>query len=184
MNTALSKSPARILFDANAIIELHQFGLWNHVIHSCSAAITPIIRSETRFFRDEKGDRTVIDLTENIASGNLQEIDVSAEVFHSLSKVLKKTFLEGIDEGEREAIAFIYHNRNKSLFRFCSADLLAMKCLGVLGLSHQTMSMEELFEKLRIKTPLSHHYKQTHSKELLKRMLGQGFAEAHLHKIP
>ncbi|MBS0615532.1 MAG: hypothetical protein JSR58_03150 [Verrucomicrobia bacterium] len=162
---------------------MHQFNLWKHVLHSCSAAVTPIIRSETRFYRDEKGSRQIIDLTESIQSNLLEEIPVSLETFNSLSQVLKKTFLEGIDEGEREAIAFLYQNRQKNIFRFCSADLLAIKCLGVLGLSHHCLCMEELFERLHIKISTPHQYKVTHSKQLLKKMLSQGFSEAHLHKM-
>jgi len=182
MNTVSPKSPVRILFDANAIIELHSHSLWKHVIHSCNAAVTPIIRREARYYNNERGNRNVIDLIEDIKNKRLEEIEVSMEIFQSLSNVLKKTFLEGIDEGEREAISFLYQNRKKNLFRFCSADMLAIKCLGVLGMSHLGISMEELFEKINLKPDLSTRYKQTHSKELLKRMLAQGFQESHLHK--
>lgn len=182
MSTASPKSALKIVFDANAIIELHSLSLWKHVIHSCSAAVTPIIRREAHFYKDEMGSRRVIDLIEDIKNKRLEEIEVSLATFHSLTDVLKKSFLEGIDEGEREAIAFLFQNRHKNLFRFCSADMLAIKCLGVLGLSHLGISMEELLGEIKIKPNLSVRYKQTHSKELLKRMLAQGFQEAHLHK--
>lgn len=182
MSTASPKSNVRILFDANAIIELHSLSLWKRVTHSCCAAVTPIIRREAKFYKDEAGNRNVIDLIEDIKNKRLEEIEVSLTTFHSLGDVLKKSFLEGIDEGEREAISFLYQNRHKNLFRFCSADMLAIKCLGVLGLSHLGISMEELFEKIKLKPDLSVRYKQTHSKELLKRMLAQGFQESHLHK--
>jgi len=36
-------SKLKILFDANAIIQLHQFSLWEPIIEACHAAVTPII---------------------------------------------------------------------------------------------------------------------------------------------
>lgn len=177
MNTALSKSHKIILLDANAIIELHQLALWKPVIHSCHIAITPIIRRESRFYKDQQGQKKPIDLSQDIADQKVEEILVPLETFNSLQGVLNNFFLQGIDEGEREAIAFLYKNKQKDLYLFCTADMLAIKCLGVLGLRYQGISMQALLEKINNKAN-----KQTHSKQLFEKLLNEGFQEAHLHK--
>ncbi len=182
-NTAILKlmSKQKILFDANAIIELHQFSL-KAVIHACHAAVTPIIRRECRFYKDEQGQKKSIDLSKDISDQKIEEIPIPLEIFNSFHRVLKDPFLEGIDEGEREAIAFLYTSKQKDPYLFCTADQLAIKCLGVLGLRRQGMSMQELFEKLKLKTNLPNRYLQTRSKQHFEKMLNEGFQESHLHK--
>jgi hypothetical protein len=38
-----SKLKQKIIFDANVIICLHRFSLWQQVTHACSAGVTPIV---------------------------------------------------------------------------------------------------------------------------------------------
>lgn len=99
---------------------------------------------------------------------------VSIEDFLSLEGVLNDFFLLSIDEGEREAISFLYNTKQKNEFLFCTADLLAIKCLGVLGLRYLGISIQELFKKCNISSNLPSRYIQNHSKKILNECLLKG----------
>ncbi len=177
-----SNQKKKILFDANSIIDLHKYSLWKQVVHSCQAAVTPIIVKETRFYKDEQGQKRQIDLRQNIETKTIEEILVTIDEFSSLDSILNEFFLQSIDEGEREVIAYLYNAKKKDEFLFCTADILAIKCLGVLGLRYQGLSMEGLFEILHMNTNISGRYNQTRSKKTFERMLNEGFQEANLHR--
>jgi hypothetical protein len=175
-------SKQKILFDANAIIKLHQFSLWNQVIHICHAVVTPIIRRESKFYKNEFGQKMEINLCAEIDSKKIEEIQVPLEMFNSISEVLRDSFLEGIDAGEREAIALLYATRQKNAYRFCTLDRLAIKCLGVLGLGVQGISIEEILLAHKLKSKLLNENLKSCSKEAFKRMLSEGFEETKLHR--
>lgn len=174
-------SKKKKLLDANVIIKLHQNSLWKSVIHSGQIAITPIIRREVKFYRDKLGEKKPINLSEDIASKKIEEIEVSLETFTSLPMFLKDSILDGIDDGEREAIAFLHANKRKETYLFCTADQLAIKCLGVLGLSHFGISLQELLDSIKIKSHFLHK-DVTYCKTHFDKMLSEGFGERHLHK--
>ncbi len=168
----------KIIPDANAIIDLHRLSLWKPVVHACQIAVTPIICREAAFYKDNHGQKKAIDLSQDIASRTIEELLVPLEIFRSLQTVLKDCFLDGIDAGEREAIAFLHTHRNKGYHLFCTADLLAIKCLGVLGMRYQSISLEELLEKTHLKANCPSRY----SKRTFEKMLGEGSQEAHLYR--
>jgi len=112
-----------------------------------------------------------------VLNQKIEEISVSVEMYNALQNVLTASFLEGIDDGEREAIAFLYSTREGSAYLFCTGDRLAIKCLGILGLCG--ISLQELLEKLKIGADL---HLQTHSRALFEKMLSKGLQEVYLHK--
>lgn len=177
-----SKLKQKVIFDANVIICLHKFSLWNQITHACNAAVTPIIKHEARFYKDEQGCKKSIELSRHGEPQMVEEIPVSLGDFASLNSILNDFFLQSIDAGEREAIGFLYNTRQTNQYLFCTADMLAIKCLGVLGLRYHGISLQELFDKLTINlNPLGNAI-HTHSKKLFDRMLNEGFQESHLHK--
>ena len=115
-----SKLKQKIIFDANVIIGLHRFSLWKHVINSCSAAVTPIIKREAHFYKDEQGCKKPIELDQDIESQKVEEIQVSLNDFSCLNEILNDFFLQSIDDGEREAISFLYNTRQSNQYLFCT----------------------------------------------------------------
>ncbi len=170
----------KIILDANAIIDLHHYSIWEPIIHACRIAVTPIINREVRFYKDLQGQKQHINLSMHIHTQQIDEIPVSIGEFSHLEKELSIFFLKGIDEGEREAIAFLHSSKKKDDFLFCTADMLAIKCLGILGLRNHGLSMEELLEISCIHTQIP--LPKSRSKQLFKKMLAEGFQEMHLHK--
>jgi hypothetical protein len=165
------------LLDAQAIIDLHTWSLWKRLIHACHIGVTSIIKREARFYKDVQGHKHSIDLKKEIETGLIKEIEVSNEAVVSLGRILNPSFLPSLDEGELEAIAFLYSLKQKNLYRFCSADGLAIKSLGAIGLRHHSISLEEVLNKQRINLNLPQKY----SKAFFEKMLGEGFRESHLY---
>jgi len=173
-----SNQKKKIIFDANVIIDLHNLELWSQVIHGCDAAIGSVIHGETRFYIDKKGNKKPINLAKQIAEKKIEIVCASLKDIAALSALLNDFFLDSIDAGEQEIIALIHSSQRKNEFLFCTADKLAIECLGILGLRYQGISLEELLQKLHIPTKLRLSY----SKQAFEKMLCEGFQEAHLHK--
>lgn len=101
-----TNSRTKILFDANVIIDLHRFSLWNQVVNACHVTVTPIIKREARFFKDMNGVKQSVNLDSDIKAKKIEELAVSIDEFSLLNTILNPQFLRSIDEGEWEAIAF------------------------------------------------------------------------------
>lgn len=166
-----------ILLDAQAIIDLHSWSLWRRLTHACDIGVTSIIKREVKFYKDRQGQKRTIGLKTEVDAGLIREIEVSNEDVLSLGRTLSSSFLPSLDEGELEAIAFLYSSKRENQYRFCSADGLAIKCLGAIGLRHLSISLEELFEKQCINVKLPQRY----SKGFFEKMLGEGFRDSHLY---
>lgn len=160
--------------DAQAIIDLHAWGKWKTLIHACNIGVTSIIKKETKYYKLQEKKRS-IDLNIDIKAGLIQEIEVSNGDLIRLREILNPPFSLSLDSGEQEAIAFIFGVKRD--FRFCSADGLAIKCLGALGLRNNSVSLEEVFEQKKINYKLPRQY----SKNFSESMLAEGLRESHLY---
>ncbi len=172
-----TKSSNIILLDAQVIIDLHAWSLWKRLNHACIIGVTSIIKREARFYKDGQGQKQSIVLKPDIEAGLIREIEVANKDVSSLGGVLNPNFLPSLDVGELETIAFLYCSNQKNQYHFCSADGLAIKCLGAIGLRQHAISLEDLFDQLRINFALPQKY----SKVFLKKMLGEGFRDSHLY---
>lgn len=176
---ALSKpTPKIFLLDAQAVIDLHAWSLWKRLTHSCQIALSSVIKQEVRFYKDSQGQKLPIDLDPDIAANRIEVIEVPGDNVASLVATLNPAFLPALDEGELEAIAFLYSLRLKEPYYFCTADGLAIKCLGALGLRHCSLSLEALLQQVKISYSLPSRY----SKAYFDRMLQEGFRDVHLYR--
>lgn len=163
----------KVLFDAQAIIDLHTWGLWDRVITGCSACVSSIIREEAFFHSGNQA----INLQPKIDTGKIVVETATIDELDIFRSLLSDTFLFGIDDGEEEALALLVtRKREKSLF--CTADAQAIKCLGVLSLQDRGLSMESLLKAQRIKHNLSFSRKD----KFFNSHLDQGFMESSFHK--
>jgi len=170
-------TPKIILLDAQAIIDLHSWTLWKRLTHNCEVGVSSIIRQESRFYKNAQGHKLPIDLQPDIEASKVLQIEVASEKMKALVKKLNPAFLPALDEGELEAIAFLFGLEPKDPYYFCTADGLAIKCLGALGLRNRSLSLEELFKQLRITYFLPPKY----SKAFFDKMLQEGFRDGHLY---
>lgn len=163
----------KILFDAQAIIDLHERDLWDRVVMGCVVCVGSIVRQEAYYHSGNQA----INLQPKIKAGQIQEESASIEELAFFRGLLSDAFLFGIDGGEKETLALLV-SRKRERYLFCTADALAIKCLGVLGFQDKGISMEFLLKTQRIKCDL--HYSR--KEKCFKDCLVKGFVEATLYK--
>ena len=170
-------TPKIVLLDAQAIIDLHSWSLWKRLVQSCDIGVSPIIKQEAKFYKDNHEQKKTINLNPDIEAKRIHEIDVASASISSLVAKLSPSFLPALDDGELEAIGFLDSLQRKEPYYFCTADRLAIKCLGALGLRQRSLSLEELFIQHKIAHSLPQHY----SKSFFDKMLQEGFRDQCLY---
>lgn len=169
------KKSLLVILDANVIIDAHRENYWNALVNGHRIHLpTIILRDEAQYFDTGKGKQS-INLSSLISQGLITVISAtSAEDLH-LQKLVKPSFLPSFDPGEREALALLKSPNYKDFF-FCTGDALAIKGLGILGLSTQGASVEKLLELIGNKRPLKKHF----TEEWFQKHLITGFQEKNL----
>lgn len=148
-----------LLLDANIIICAHEFDIWPQLTENCTITTTrTVANQEARFWRDQKGKDHRIDLNEYIQKGKINLVDVPLAQFAVFRKMFGPTYLDRMDTGEAELLAFLYHS-GKSWF-ICSADGIVFKTLGCLGLAKQGISLEEILQQIELICELDEQHKQ------------------------
>lgn len=67
-----------LLLDANVIIQLFEFGIWEQFLDCCEVHISQTIVDEAHFYEDENGEQKSIRLAEYAARLTIHNIDASA----------------------------------------------------------------------------------------------------------
>jgi hypothetical protein len=170
----MAKQLKIIIPDAQVVIDLHRVSLWKPVTQAFAIGVTPIILQESRFYKDDQGQKHPIHLQNDIAAKLIREIETSIEQIKLLHSLLLPTIHSPLDEGELEAIAFLKSQKQDD-YLFCSGDALAIKYIGALGLKHRAISLQKLLEQRNIKARLERKY----SDHVFEKMVGEGLRDAH-----
>jgi len=156
-----------LLLDADVIIDLHKLGLWDQITKNHQINIPSIIlHKEVYFYEDDIGIRHNINLAEEIGV-TINELSCSAEEFLLFKEKFDRVFQEEIHDGEKEALILL--QKQEDLF-LCTCDHAAIKALGLLDLSIQGLSFENLLRKSSINKKLE--YK--HTDKRFKKYLNEG----------
>ena len=138
----------RLLLDANIIIFAHELRIWSQLTENCTITITRIIAErEAQFWPDQQGKAHKIRLNEYVQKGKINRVNVPPAQFDAFRQIFGPTYLDRMDTGEAELLAFLYHSQKKWLI--CSADGIVFKTLGCLGLAEQGISLEEILQQIR-----------------------------------
>src|ERR1700733_13902099 len=98
-----------LLLDANIIIALFKHGLWDRVVVECDLHISETVVGEAHFFEDEAGARHDFDLGPYIADGRIKQFTVSAADVKSFVNTFGLDYIEKLDAGEAESLAYLEH---------------------------------------------------------------------------
>ena len=166
-----------LILDANVIIDAHRNNYWRTLIARFQLHIPKIIISESRYFTDSYNQKISINLSEDLKAGKIVEIEATPAEMAKLSHNFKPTFIESIDDGEREALAILYARPDSNL-RFCTGDMRAIISLAVMGISHCGISLEHVLKQAGLKNvTIAAHF----SEKTFQRHLGQGASERSIH---
>ena len=167
-----------IILDANVIIIAHKFGFWKQLVSYYKIHIPATIIGESKYFEDSFGQKININLLNELKNNSIIKIEASVNEMQLLYKNFKTNFIESIDDGEKEALAILYSNRQTDLF-FCTGDMRAICALAIIGLSENGISLEKVLGKAGINNKnIAKHF----SEQAFKNHLGRGFQEKDLHK--
>lgn len=156
-----------LLLDADVIIDLHKFGLWNQITKNHKVNIPSIIlHREVYYFEDEHGKRHNIELEKEIGV-TVSEMSCSAGELLEFKEKFDRVFQEELHDGEKEALVLLQKQDDLQL---CTCDYAAIKALGVLDLSTQGISFENMLKKSSINKKLEFK----HTEKRFKKYLTEG----------
>jgi len=156
-----------VLLDADVIIDLHRFGIWEQITKQNQINISSIIlRQEAYFFEDEHGKRHNINLLRDTGI-KFHEVSIDANSIREFLKQFDRNIQEELHPGELEALSII--QKDKSLY-FCTSDKVAIRVIALIGSSSQGVSFEELLKKSGITKKLEYKHTNTY----FKKYLGEG----------
>lgn len=134
-----------LILDANVVIHLYEFGIWDKFIAVCDVHLPGTVVSEASFYK--KGmECQDIDLSDDIKQGRVQVFDVDLGKIKAFRELFQSPYIDGLDDGETEALAYLYES--KELLQICSGDAIVYRVLGLLNRSHQGISLEEILKQV------------------------------------
>jgi hypothetical protein len=156
-----------ILLDADVIIDLHRFNVWDLIVKRNKVYISSIIlRHEVYFYEDNKGLRHNIDLMKD-AGFKFSEISASVEELINFSQQFDRVLEEELHDGEKEALKIL---QDHGEILFCTCDKAAIKAIALLGKREQGIS----FEKLLKSSGLTKRLEFKHTENFFRKYLDEG----------
>ncbi len=153
-----------VLLDADIIIDLHRFGIWENILEKNKILIPSIIlRREVIYFIDDMGTKHNIHLIDN-AGSTFTEVSVTAEELINFRQKFDRFIEEELDPGETEALKILL-DRNDCCF--CTCDKVAIKTMALLGKREQGLSFEKLLKSSGITKNLERKHKENYFKKYL-----------------
>jgi hypothetical protein len=135
-----------LLLDANIVIKLFELGLWNAAVDKCDFLIArTVLECEAEFYFDDEGQHA-IDLGEDVRAGRVSMVDVPPNELANFLRRFGPLYLERLDPGEAESLAYLADRREQCLI--CSSDAIVFRVLAQLDRPEQGLSLEELLQKI------------------------------------
>lgn len=161
-----------LLLDANAVIMLFELGLWRQTIEKCDILIAEtVVEQEAQFFFDDQGEQHGIDLSDDIGSKRISIVRVDAHALRNFLDRFDPVYIEGLDPGELESLAYLFDSDDPCLV--CSSDAIVFRVLARLSRTEQGLSLEEVLGAIGLGRGLPHQF----SKGFRKRWTKQGQQE-------
>jgi len=156
-----------VLLDADVIIDLHKFEVWEHIIKQNEILISStILRREVYYYVDDFGFKHNIDLVKE-AGRSFAEVSVKAEDLISFKQKFERFILEELDPGELESLKILDDREDCS---FSTCDKAAIKVIALLGKREKGLS----FEKLLKSSGISKNLEYKHTEHYFKKYLDEG----------
>jgi hypothetical protein len=145
-----------LILDANEVIYLHETGLWQAVLSRCEVYLARIVaESEVKYYRGSEADE-IIDLSDDITQGRVKVFELTITEFKPFIDLFDPTYLESLDPGEAESLAYLV--QSKDMYLISSADAIVFRVLGLLNRSDQGISLEEVLQKMGLGRSVSRQY--------------------------
>ena len=156
-----------VLLDADVIIDLHKFKIWDIIVKQNEILIpSTVLRIEVYYYEDESGFKHSIDLSKE-AGNTFAEISETAQEIFNFKHKFERFIEEELDPGETEALK-ILNDRADCYFSTC--DKTAIKVIALLGKREQGLS----FEKLLKSSGITKKLENKHTEQYFRKYLDEG----------
>lgn len=155
--------------DADAIIHLHELGLWSRLCNRTRVLVPSIVAREVKYYRDlQTGERVPIDLQQQRDQQAITEVTATAiEVAQFLAQ-FDAVLSDELHEGELEALTCLAIHAGQDC-RFCTADKAAIRALVLAGMAEKGISLEKALRWVGHTVPeLRHQHSEARFRALLK----------------
>ncbi len=160
-----------LLLDANVVIEISRYGLWDQIIFRCDIHLARTVIDEAHFYLNDDGDQIPIDLTPHIDVGSITVFDLRPADLNGLRAQFDPGYFEKLDPGETESLAYLLQQGNDC--QICSADKIVYRVLGNMHRSEQGVSLEEVLNQ----TGLGRKLPREFSRDYREQWTQKGFQE-------
>ena len=154
-----------LLLDAGPIIKLFELGIWDEFLKRCDVSISQTVANEAKWASQEFED-VRIDLESY--KDKISIFDIEPSLAKSFLDKFNELYKAIIHAGERETLAFLCDSSEQYLL--CSGDKAVYQVLGLLGRGEQSISLEEILERVGL------------SQSKLDRQYTKKFREIWIHK--
>lgn len=168
-----------LLLDADVVIEAHRVDVWGHLQELEAVAVPSIVaREEALFYSLEcQAVPKAIHLPRLIQEGKILELHGMPEELDAVSQIFNRVFLEGLHEGEMEALALVLGGRFD--LKMCSGDKMAIQALSMVGRGDDGVSLQEVLRTRGLTRPLEYQFTQEYFERyrqlgFQKRLTGEG----------
>ena len=156
-----STRPKAFLLDADVVIHLHTMGLWTPLCTQADVCVPSVVaRIEVLHYVEPETELCIgIDLLADIGAQRVTEYSASADDMRLLDP-LGRMVLEGLHEGEREALALMCSGRLPPGSRLCSADQAAVRAAVLLSHDGHCSSLEGVLQSagIRPRVPIGEQF--------------------------
>ena len=161
-----------ILVDARIIIKLPELPKWQAFIDAHNVGIPGVVATDEALYVDIGGIRrtSIVDsIAESIRNRIIQRFDADLQEMALMDQILDDLVLEGIHDGEHEALALMLTPALQN-YNWCCSDGLAYKAAGMLELSERCVCLNEELRSIGQGCSLPHEY----SREFMDRGVNEG----------
>lgn len=135
-----------LLLDANIVIQLFEFGLWDNVLDKSEILLARTVADKEAEFFFVNDEQHVIDFTVDIAANRISVVDVAPTDVKKFIDRFDPTYFEKLDPGEAESLAYLEGSGDPCLI--CSSDAIVFRVLAQLDRAEQGISLEEVLQKI------------------------------------
>lgn len=154
-----------VLLDADVIIDLHKYGVWDKITEKHKIHIPSIIlHKEVYYYYNPDGTKQFIYLEPEIGK-TIFEVSCSPDELLTFSQQFDTTLGQEIHTGEKEALVLLQKHQD---LIFCTCDHTAIQVLALLDLAERGLSFESLLRKSGITKKLEYKHTEAYFKNNLK----------------
>jgi hypothetical protein len=147
-----------LLLDANIVIKLFEFGLWDSMLDRTEVLLARTVAEREAEFFFIGDERHEIDLTADIEADRLSIVDVMPTDLKKFVARFDPTYFEKLDPGEAESLAYLDDCDDPCLI--CSSDAIVFRVLAQLGRAEQGISLEETLQQIGLGRDVAQQFRK------------------------